>query len=46
MNHRFGASILGAAVLVLAAALPATAADKPNILIIWGDDIDYFNVSA
>jgi arylsulfatase A-like enzyme len=24
----------------------ATAADKPNILIIWGDDIGQFNVSA
>ena len=25
---------------------PAFAADKPNILIIWGDDIGWFNVSA
>ena len=24
----------------------ATAADKPNILVIWGDDIGQFNVSA
>ena len=36
--------------LVLAAVCatsPATAADKkPNILIIWGDDIGYWNISA
>jgi len=25
---------------------PAVAQDKPNILIIWGDDIGYFNVGA
>jgi len=27
-------------------ASPAAAADKPNILIIWGDDIGGFNISA
>ena len=27
-------------------SLPAVAQDKPNILIIWGDDIGWFNVSA
>ena len=27
-------------------AAPAAAQDKPNILIIWGDDIGWFNVSA
>jgi arylsulfatase len=32
------ASLLGAA--------PASAQKKPNILIIWGDDIGYWNVSA
>jgi arylsulfatase A-like enzyme len=39
-----GAALVGAALL----ALPATAADaaKPNILIIWGDDIGQFNTSA
>ncbi len=25
---------------------PAFAADKPNILVIWGDDIGWFNISA
>ena len=37
------------AVFVVAIALiagPAFAADKPNILIIWGDDIGGFNISA
>ena len=24
----------------------ATAADKPNIVVIWGDDIGWFNISA
>jgi arylsulfatase A-like enzyme len=34
--------------LVLALVRPALAAkdDKPNILVIWGDDIGYWNVSA
>ena len=26
--------------------VPAAAQDKPNILIIWGDDIGWFNISA
>src|SRR5687768_13151218 len=36
------------AVLAALAALPmlAAAQDKPNILVIWGDDIGQFNVSA
>ncbi len=39
---------LRAMLVLLAAALSATAAaqDKPNILIIWGDDIGTFNISA
>ena len=31
---------------VFSTCSPAFAADKPNILIIWGDDIGIFNVSA
>jgi len=33
---------------MMAMALAGTAAaqDKPNILVIWGDDIGQFNVSA
>ena len=27
-------------------ATPAFAQKKPNILIIWGDDIGWFNISA
>ena len=34
------------AVLGVALAGTATAQDKPNILVIWGDDIGQFNVSA
>jgi arylsulfatase len=32
--------------LVWAVSAPALAQSKPNILIIWGDDIGWFNVSA
>ena len=35
-----------AAVLVALLALPAAADDKPNILVIWGDDIGITNISA
>jgi arylsulfatase len=28
------------------AALPATAADQPNILVVWGDDVGQSNISA
>jgi arylsulfatase A-like enzyme len=42
-----GLSLLTAAGALLGAAAPALgAAKKPNILIIWGDDIGQFNVSA
>jgi arylsulfatase A-like enzyme len=36
-----------AGLMLLAAAAPALAEDpKPNILVIWGDDIGQFNISA
>ena len=38
----FAVTTLGLACL----AGPAAAADKPNILVIWGDDIGGFNISA
>jgi arylsulfatase A-like enzyme len=41
--------LLIAMVFLLAVAwstTPAAAKDKPNILIIWGDDIGWFNISA
>jgi arylsulfatase A-like enzyme len=31
---------------VLLTAGSALAADKPNILVIWGDDIGYWNIGA
>ena len=37
--------LLFLAFLVLS-ALPASAADKPNILVIWGDDVGITNISA
>jgi len=32
--------------MTLAVLSAAAAQDKPNILVIWGDDIGQFNVSA
>jgi len=32
--------------IIVFVALPAFAQQKPNILILWGDDIGYWNVSA
>jgi arylsulfatase A-like enzyme len=43
----YGLAVLAAAAALLGAVVPARAADqKPNILILWGDDIGQFNVSA
>src|SRR5450432_2599711 len=38
--------VLGAAMLVVATAAPALAADKPNILVIMGDDIGWENLGS
>ena len=43
MNRLIKIVLLGS---LLCASTWAQAADKPNILIIWGDDIGYWNVSA
>ena len=40
MKTKFAVAIL------LVAAIPAFAQDKPNMLIIWGDDIGQSNISA
>ena len=39
------AVLLGAAAVVMMAA-PISAQDRPNILVIWGDDIGYWNIST
>ena len=39
-------ALLGASATLLGGAIPAQAADKPNILVIWGDDIGRDNISA
>ena len=40
-------SVLVGAIALVTGALPAIAADKkPNILVIWGDDIGVHNISA
>jgi arylsulfatase A-like enzyme len=45
--RRLAALLALIALAIVGAAIPASAqARKPNILIIWGDDIGYWNVSA
>ncbi len=41
-----GLELFGFALSVLFAASAYAADKKPNILVIWGDDIGYWNVSA
>jgi len=41
---RWSASIFGA--LLAASAWAQAPAKKPNILVIWGDDVGYYNISA
>ena len=43
-NKHFLALALGLA-FISAVSSPAADAKKPNILILWGDDIGYWNVS-
>ena len=48
-SKTFVPGLAAALVVALGAASPAvaqTAAKKPNILVIWGDDIGGFNISA
>jgi hypothetical protein len=43
LGRLFVAAMMG---LALCAGAMAQTAKKPNILIIWGDDIGQFNISA
>ncbi len=46
-QHQIGLSLLTAGAALLGAIAPAqAAAKKPNILVIWGDDIGWFNPSC
>ena len=42
----FRAALLLVAVALSTASSFAQGAKKPNILILWGDDIGYWNISA
>ena len=42
----FGLAFMGSAAQAQTAAPAAGAAKKPNILVIWGDDIGQDNISA
>ena len=45
--QRYGLSLLAAGATLYGALVSAHAADKkPNILIIWGDDVGTYNISA
>ncbi|BBO35606.1 arylsulfatase [Lacipirellula parvula] len=47
MTHPFRCVAVAIALCgLLAAARQASAADKPNVLVIWGDDIGTWNISA
>jgi arylsulfatase len=48
MRHFFGkvSQFILLTILTFLLTVPAVAQDKPNILIIWGDDIGWSNVSA
>jgi arylsulfatase len=43
---RSSAKLLILVIVLAALALPAAAQDKPNILVIWGDDVGRSNISA
>jgi arylsulfatase len=45
-KHIFVGMVVGAAALILAGTISVHAASKPNILVIWGDDIGQSNISA
>jgi arylsulfatase A-like enzyme len=45
-SYRILISNLLLATFFILLALPASAADKPNILVIWGDDVGITNISA
>ncbi|MCC6819633.1 MAG: hypothetical protein IT579_02795, partial [Verrucomicrobia subdivision 3 bacterium] len=44
--HHYGLSLLAAGAALLSVTASVQAADKkPNILVIWGDDIGTWNIS-
>ncbi len=46
MSFKCQKNILLLVLVALAVALPATAQEKPNILVIFGDDVGMYNISA
>ena len=46
MNEKFSSVVIATGLLLAAVALPASAQDSPNILVVWGDDVGQSNISA
>jgi len=46
MKPRLPSYILGAIMLAMACGQAIAAPDKPNILVLWGDDIGQSNIST
>ena len=44
--NKISISVFGVVALLTFSAVPGLAAKKPNILVIWGDDIGAYNISA
>ena len=44
--RKLSAVIAATGLFAISAVVPVAAQEKPNILIIWGDDIGPFNISA
>jgi len=38
--------LLATVVMLVALLAPAAAQDRPNVLVIWGDDVGWYNISA
>ena len=41
-----GTTALALGLVAIGLAAPALGADKPNILVVWGDDVGQSNISA
>lgn len=45
-SRRTLASLLASTLFTLVFVATAVAQDKPNIVVLWGDDVGWYNISA